>query len=165
MFSSKQTSSVPVNSEKENCEKSLQKVVSPEGYIKHPLQNRQVLLSCLYCQISLNTILKSFLLSCQGVHFNPQLCEVYDRGIKVCLPIAVIYDRSFEHDWFQPSIQHESCTDKDLCSRFMQPCFSEGLLVFPGGLSGSSKMTKAKRGRPTSGSSPSSTPLKTSGRE
>uniref|UniRef100_A0A3Q2C8N6 Eukaryotic translation initiation factor 4ea n=1 Tax=Cyprinodon variegatus TaxID=28743 RepID=A0A3Q2C8N6_CYPVA len=41
-ISPKQTTSLPANSEK-NYEKSLQKVVSPEVYIKHPLQNRWAL--------------------------------------------------------------------------------------------------------------------------
>lgn len=32
--------SVPANPEKEKCETSIQKVLSPDKYIKHPLQNK-----------------------------------------------------------------------------------------------------------------------------
>uniref|UniRef100_H3D660 Eukaryotic translation initiation factor 4ea n=1 Tax=Tetraodon nigroviridis TaxID=99883 RepID=H3D660_TETNG len=35
--------SVPANPEKEKCETSIQKVVNPEKYIKHPLQNKWAL--------------------------------------------------------------------------------------------------------------------------
>ncbi|KAF0040077.1 hypothetical protein F2P81_008312 [Scophthalmus maximus] len=39
----KVSSSVPANPEKEKCATTIQKIVNPEAYIKHPLQNRWAL--------------------------------------------------------------------------------------------------------------------------
>uniref|UniRef100_A0AAZ1X8Q6 Eukaryotic translation initiation factor 4eb n=1 Tax=Oreochromis aureus TaxID=47969 RepID=A0AAZ1X8Q6_OREAU len=46
------SNSVPANGETEKCETAVQKVVNPETYIKHPLQNRAFAPLCVFVLIS-----------------------------------------------------------------------------------------------------------------
>ncbi len=39
-YFSQVSTSVPANPKEGKCEKNIQKVVSPESYVKHPLQNK-----------------------------------------------------------------------------------------------------------------------------